>query len=55
MWEEVSSNGYFVTNRMKVPGGWLVITCFRESCIGAAVAQTFVADAWYKWKLEDKK
>ena len=42
------------TERLKVPGGWIV----RSHCAGVtgiAIAQTFVADPEYAWKLTKKK
>jgi len=58
MWEEIPEqqkegvqNLSYQSHRLKIPGGWIVRTIASgyESDVG--VAQTFVSDPIYTWKL----
>lgn len=56
MWEGVeaeteSTDRYFKTHRLKVPGGWLV----RIVNHGVGLAMAFVSDPAYGWELKSKK
>lgn len=45
-WEDIVDN---ITDRLKVPGGWIVRTILPGF---GGVAQTFVSDPRHRWKLE---
>ena len=57
MWEVVSDlvkdGDSCRTSRLRVPGGWIVKTIFYFSD-GSGIAQTFLPDPNYKWKLDKK-
>jgi hypothetical protein len=47
-WEQIDTDDkWVITHRMKVHGGWLVLTR-----AGAGVAQTFIPDSIHEWKLQ---
>ena len=56
MWEELEKQGNrkwgFVTERMKVYGGWIVRSIHSSVGGNTAVAQSFVPDPEHLWKLD---
>lgn len=59
MWEKVSKdtdpNGMIETDRMKVPGGWIVRSVRTYSTIGGggcSVHQLMVPDAEHSWQVK---
>jgi hypothetical protein len=60
MWElvEFKKDTYqnITTSRLKVPGGWIVMSVYIYCSVSAAagLAQSFVADPDYEWKLESQ-
>jgi hypothetical protein len=60
MWEEIKQTNergfvggsYAVSERMKVPGGWIVRSRMYNSH-GVSVHQIFVPDPNHSWKLEN--
>lgn len=51
MWETVEEKGYDSTDRMKVPGGWLV-RCTYRGYHGGGVHVIFLDDPAHEWTLE---
>lgn len=53
MWEEIyEADPYTETDRLKVPGGWIVRTVAEGRNESIGVALTFVPDPGHKWSLE---
>lgn len=53
MWELISNDSNnCVTERLKVPGGWLVRSLYFEYKTGAALHHIFVSDPAHEWKLD---
>lgn len=61
MWEKIFeesvSGGGIETNRMKVPGGWIVATTMIHHVMngaGCSVHQLFISDPEHKWTIEKR-
>jgi hypothetical protein len=62
MWEEISkeelppgNTARIHSDRLKVPGGWIVRSSIGGYNVGAGISQTFIADPMHEWKLEEEK
>jgi hypothetical protein len=53
MWQTLKNEGdVMITQRMKVPGGWLVRTMVSEG--DNSVSLAFIPDATWSWGIEDR-
>jgi hypothetical protein len=51
MWERISSGNSICSDRLKVPGGWLVRSYLAYSTAGSVI-QTLVPDPEHTWELK---
>ncbi len=59
MWEKIEDNNFIVTQRMKVPGGWIVRSLYSDAvssiagpAITCALHQLFIEDVEHSWEIE---
>ena len=50
-WEDISVVSYVITQRLKVPGGWLVHRRDWNQDDGECAAMCFISDPEHKWKI----
>ena len=59
MWTiiETDTNANIRSDRLKVPGGWIVRSCFSYASYaggGCAIHQVFVPDPTHEWELKNE-
>lgn len=51
MWELIESNRGLFSDRLGVPGGWIVRSIIPSGNTGASVHMIFVNDPSHEWKI----
>ena len=58
MWEEIprSTNIHScMSDRLEVPGGWIVRSVYYVASLGVSIHQVFVTDPKHTWRLDNAK